>query len=109
MEALTDSTAMKRGILSTRKGAKQLAKSKQFSKLLRISSRAIPNAFVCAQLLSCAQLLETPQTVAYQAPLSMEFSRQEHWSGLPFPSLSHTLKSLFCLLQAKSHYQKLSY
>ena len=29
----------------------------------------------------------TPWTVAYQAPLSMEFSRQEYWSGLPFPSL----------------------
>ena len=27
----------------------------------------------------------TPWTVAHQAPLSMEFSRQEHWSGLPFP------------------------
>ena len=27
----------------------------------------------------------TPQTVASQAPLSMEFSRQEYWSGLPFP------------------------
>ena len=28
----------------------------------------------------------TPWTVALQAPLSMEFSRQEYWSGLPFPS-----------------------
>ena len=28
----------------------------------------------------------TPRTVAHQASLSMEFSRQEHWSGLPFPS-----------------------
>ena len=27
-----------------------------------------------------------PWTVAYQTPLSMEFSRQEYWSGLPFPS-----------------------
>ena len=27
----------------------------------------------------------TPKTVAHQAPLSMEFSRQEYWSGLPFP------------------------
>ena len=27
-----------------------------------------------------------PWTVAYQAPLSMEFSTQEYWSGLPFPS-----------------------
>ena len=29
----------------------------------------------------------TPRTVALQAPLSTEFSRQEHWSGFPFPSL----------------------
>ena len=28
----------------------------------------------------------TPWTVAHQAPLSMEFSRQEYWSGLPFPT-----------------------
>ena len=34
----------------------------------------------------CVQLFETPWTVACQAPLSMEFSRQEYWSGLSFPS-----------------------
>ena len=31
-------------------------------------------------------LFVTPWTVAYQAPLSIGFSRQEYWSGLPFPS-----------------------
>ena len=36
--------------------------------------------------LSRVQLFETPWTVAYQAPLSMGFSRQECWSGLPFSS-----------------------
>ena len=36
--------------------------------------------------LSCVQLFATPWTVAYQAPPSMGFSRQECWSGLPFPS-----------------------
>ena len=35
--------------------------------------------------LSHVQLLATPWTVAYQAPLSMGFSRQEYWSGLPCP------------------------
>ena len=35
--------------------------------------------------LSLVRLLATPWTVAYQAPLSMGFSRQEYWSGLPFP------------------------
>ena len=33
------------------------------------------------------RLFATPWTVTYQAPLTMEFSRQECWSGLPFPSL----------------------
>ena len=37
-------------------------------------------------LLSRVQLCETPGTVARQAPPSVEFSRQEYWSGLPFPS-----------------------
>ena len=36
--------------------------------------------------LSRSQLFTTPWTAAYQAPPSMEFSRQEYWSGLPFPS-----------------------
>ena len=36
--------------------------------------------------LSCVRLFVTPWTIAYQAPPSMRFSRQECWSGLPFPS-----------------------
>ena len=43
-------------------------------------------------LLSCfsrVQLCATPETAAHQAPLSLGFSRQEHWSGLPFPSPMH--------------------
>ena len=36
--------------------------------------------------LSRVQLFVTPWTIAYQAPPSMGFSRQEYWSGLPFPS-----------------------
>ena len=36
--------------------------------------------------LSHVRLFVTPWTVAYQAPPSMGFSRQEYWSGLPFPS-----------------------
>ena len=38
------------------------------------------------KLLSCVRFFATPRTVAHQAPLSMDFSRQEYWSGLPFPS-----------------------
>ena len=41
----------------------------------------------CA-MISRDRLFATPQTAARQAPLSMEFSKQEYWSGLPFPSIS---------------------
>ena len=37
-------------------------------------------------MLSCVQLFATPWTVAHQTLLSVGFSRQEHWSGSPFPS-----------------------
>ena len=43
-------------------------------------------------LLSCfsrVRLCAIPQTAAHQAPLSLGFSRQEHWSGLPFPYPLH--------------------
>ena len=36
--------------------------------------------------LSCVRLFVTPWTAAHQAPLSMGFSRQEYWSGVPLPS-----------------------
>ena len=38
-----------------------------------------------AYVLSCVQLFATPWTIACQAPLSMGRSKQEYWSGLPFP------------------------
>ena len=38
---------------------------------------------------SCVRICATPQTAAHQAPLSTGFSRQEYWSGLPFPSPMH--------------------
>ena len=41
---------------------------------------------VKVKLLSHVQLFATPWTVAYQAPPSMGFSRQEYWSGVPRPS-----------------------
>ena len=46
--------------------------------------------------LSCVRLLATPWTAAYQALLSMGFSRREYWSGLPLPSpiiVLHILKN----------------
>ena len=46
---------------------------------------------ICIKLLllsrfSCARLCATLWTAAHQAPLSMGFSREEYWSGFPFPS-----------------------
>ena len=41
---------------------------------------------VCAQWLNHVWLFATPWTLVHQAPLSMGFSRQEYWSGLPFPN-----------------------
>ena len=38
---------------------------------------------------SRVRLCVTPQTAAHQAPPFLGFSRQEHWSGLPFPSPMH--------------------
>ena len=46
-----------------------------------------PVLFCYTQSLSYVRLFATPWTVAFQAPLSMGFSRQEYWSGLPFPSI----------------------
>ena len=50
----------------------------------------LPSRQTCACVLtrfSCVQLFVTLGTVACQAPLSLEFSLQEYWRGLPFPSL----------------------
>ena len=47
---------------------------------------------LCLSLLShfsCVRLCVTPQTAAHEAPLSLGFSKQEYWSGLPFPSPMH--------------------
>ena len=59
-------------------------------------SHSSKSSFLCPALwywsesevksLSCVRLFATPWTLAYQAPPSMGFSRQECWSGLPFPS-----------------------
>ena len=66
--------------------------NEQFSSLAvspRNNSRY--NLYVCvctcyAQLLSGVRLFAVPWTIAGQTPLSMEFSRQEDWSGLPIPT-----------------------
>ena len=45
--------------------------------------------------LSRVRLLATPRTAAHQAPLSMGFSRQEYWSGVPLPSTYRTLAFIY--------------
>ena len=50
------------------------------------SSNSDVKVKVKVKLLSRVRLFATPWTVAYQAPPSMGFSRQECWSGVPFPS-----------------------
>ena len=51
----------------------------------RVGDVAI-SKLVKVKLLSWVRLLVTPWTIAYQVLSSMEFPRQEYWSGLPFPS-----------------------
>ena len=43
---------------------------------------------------SRVRLLATPWTAAYEAPLSMGFSRQEYWSGVPLPSPGQKLRDM---------------
>ena len=49
---------------------------------------AVVTVCVCVcESLDYIRLFAVPWTAAHQAPLSMDFSRQEYWRGLPFPSL----------------------
>ena len=57
--------------------------------LLHVCVFTCKDKIVCvlsAQMLSHVRVFATPWTVVRQAPLSMGFSRQGYWSGLPFPS-----------------------
>ena len=52
----------------------------------QVTGRSKPNLSPCVLVAQLCLTLCDPWTVAHQAPLSMEFSRQEYWSGLPCPS-----------------------
>ena len=54
-----------------------------------ININTVPLLLLLLSRLSRVRLCATPYTAAHQAPLSLGFSRQEHWSGLPFPSSMH--------------------
>ena len=60
---------------------------------------------------SRVQLCVTPETSAHQASPSLRFSRQEHWSGLPFPSPNTyaTSTHFFCSLQNQSNCRTVLY
>ena len=62
--------------------------SHEIKRHLLLERKAVTN-LVKMKSLSRVRLFVTPWTVAYQAPPSMGFSRQEYWSGLPFPSPGH--------------------
>ena len=53
--------------------------------------------------LSHVRLFATPWTVAHQAPPSMGFSRQEYWSGLPFPSPNHLQEKQQKMVELEFH------
>ena len=83
----------------------------------QLSSQSNSHIHIVAKLLSRFRLFATPWTRAYQAPQSVEFCRQEYWSGLPFPSpgifptqgsnrgLPHCRQTLYCLSQQGSLYR----
>ena len=55
-------------------------------KIIEITSHPSAKGHVFSVHAQSRLTLWTPWTVAHQAPLSLEFSRQEYWSGLPFPT-----------------------
>ena len=57
------------------------------------STTLLSHGLLLLSRFSRVRLCATPQTAAQQAPPSLEFSRQEHWSGLPFPSPMHESES----------------
>ena len=74
---------------------------------LLLGRKAMTNLLLLLLLsrFSRVRLCATPETTAHQAPQSLGFSRQEHWSGLPFPSpmtnLNSILKSRDIILSTK--------
>ena len=71
-------------------GIKTIPMEMKCKKAKRLSGEALQIAVKRREVksLSHVQFFATPWTVAHQAPPSMEFSRQEYWSGVPLPSLN---------------------
>ena len=66
-------------ILKPEKSAQNLFPVTTANKTAAAAAKSLQSCLLCA----------TPLTGAHQAPLSMGFSRQEYWSGVPFPSLAN--------------------
>ena len=65
-------------------------RSHEIKRCLLFGRKAMTNLLLrLLSHLNCVRLCATPKMAAHQAPLSLGFSRQEHWSGLPFPSPMH--------------------
>ena len=56
---------------------------------VRVFQDSLGRLLLLLSRFSHVRLCATPRTAAHQAPLSLGFSRQERWSGLPFPSPMH--------------------
>ena len=59
--------------------------SHEIKRCLLLGRKVMTNLLLLQSHFSHVGLCATPETVAHQAPLSLGFCRQEHWSGLPFP------------------------
>ena len=79
----------KRRIFTTGPPGKSQGTGSKFSDITDNNSLFLPSAYLIdwMHVLSPVWLCVTPRTIARQAPLSLGLSRQEYWSGLPFPPL----------------------
>ena len=82
----SSSSALQGEFPSGKKGNQQTTVSLQVVGSLMSYPSAFSSKVCCGVAESCLTLFVTPWTIAHHAPLSMGFSRQEYWSGLPFPS-----------------------
>ena len=75
----------------TNRGSMPFCGANAFHKINKFSLPCLdsPGMLLLLSHFSRVWLCATPKTAAHQAPPSLGFSRQEHWSGLPFPSPMH--------------------
>ena len=84
-----------------------MAKKLSMLKHQYIIKYCLQSLWVC--VLSRVPFFATLWTLAHQSPLSLGFTRQEHWSGLPFPSPMHEREKLLPMLNSSLYEAFLSY